>query len=78
MLYMGGKGSLKKQINRYSMLTPTDVSKLLNVHVNTIRRWSKMGMLKSYRLGSRGDRRFLKEDITRFLTKQETNRNSRD
>ena len=49
------------------MLTISDVARLLNVHINTVRRWSNQGILKVYRIGSRGDRRFRQEDITDFL-----------
>ncbi len=50
------------------MLTTSDVARLLNVHINTVRRWSNQGTLKSYRIGSRGDRRFRQDDITSFLS----------
>ena len=53
------------------MLTASDVARLLNVHVNTVRRWSNQGILKAYRIGSRGDRRFNEEDITGFLLQEE-------
>ena len=52
------------------MLTATDVSRLLNVHMNTVRRWSNRGILKAYRIGPRGDRRFRQEDIASFLVEQ--------
>ena len=39
------------------MLRVSDVARLLNVHVNTIRRWNSQGILKAHRIGSRGDRR---------------------
>ena len=51
-----------------SMLTTTEVSRLLNVHPNTLRRWSNKGIIKTYRIGSRADRRFWKDDIERFLS----------
>ena len=50
------------------MLTTNEVARLLNVHINTVRRWSNQGILKAYRIGSRGDRRFRQEDIARFLS----------
>ena len=49
------------------MLTVKDVARLLHVHVNTARRWSDQGIIKSYRITRRGDRRFKQEDIARFL-----------
>lgn len=54
------------------MLTISDVAHLLGLHHNTVRRWSKRGILKSYRIGARGDRRFKREDIDRFLKEAET------
>ena len=49
------------------MLTTSDVAHLLNVHINTVRRWSNRGIIKTYRIGSWGDRRFVREDIVSFL-----------
>lgn len=50
------------------MLTTSEVARLLSVHINTVRRWSNQGILKAYRIGSRGDRRFKKEDINSFFS----------
>jgi excisionase family DNA binding protein len=50
-----------------AMLTATEVAQLLNVHINTVRRWSNRGIIRAYRIGPRGDRRFWKEDIASFL-----------
>ena len=52
------------------MLTVSDVARLLNVHINTVRRWSNQGILRAYRVGSRGDRRFRQDDITSFLSQE--------
>jgi len=52
------------------LLTVSDVAHLLNVHINTVRRWSNQGILKTYRIGSRGDRRFQQEDIDNFLSQE--------
>jgi len=49
------------------MLTVRDVAMLLNIHSNTVRRWSDRGILRAYRITHRGDRRFRREDIARFL-----------
>jgi len=50
------------------MLTAREVSVLLKVHINTVRRWGNRGILKAYRIGSRGDRRFRREDIETFIS----------
>jgi excisionase family DNA binding protein len=55
------------------MLTTSDVARLLNVHINTIRRWSNQGVIKAYRIGARGDRRFRQEDVSSFLSEQPPN-----
>ena len=49
------------------MLTGREVAQLLNLHINTVRRWSNLGRLKTYRINSRGDRRFRQEDVDAFL-----------
>jgi excisionase family DNA binding protein len=59
-----------------NMLIASDVSRLLNVHINTVRRWTNKGLLKAYRIGPRGDRRFRPEDITSFLIEQSENHHS--
>lgn len=51
------------------LLSTGDVARLLNVHPNTVRRWSRNGILKTYRLGPRGDRRFMNEDVQKMLEK---------
>ena len=50
-----------------SLLTVREVAQLLHIHNNTVRRWSDQGIIKAYRISSRGDRRFKREDIARFL-----------
>jgi excisionase family DNA binding protein len=49
------------------LLTVNEVAELLRVHANTVRQWSDQGLLKSYRIGPRGDRRFRQEDISKFI-----------
>ena len=58
------------------LLTIAEAAKLLNVHVNTVRRWSNKGVLKTYRLGSRGDRRLKRADIEKLLRKGKPARTS--
>jgi len=50
-----------------NMMTVTEVSRILHVHPNTLRRWSDKGIIKSYCITSRGDRRFMSGDIHQFL-----------
>ncbi len=49
------------------MITPKKASQVLHVHPSTLRRWSNDGLIKSYRITPRGDRRFKKGDVNRFL-----------
>ena len=55
------------------MLTVKEVSKMLHVHSNTLRRWSDRGIIKAYRIGPRGDRRFKVADILSLLEKEDNN-----
>jgi len=57
----------KPDLHSKAMLTIREVAQLLNLHINTVRRLSNKGMLKAYRIGSRGDRRFRREDVDGFL-----------
>ena len=49
------------------MLTVGEVARLLHIHINTVRRWSNQGIIKSHRITSRGDRRFKQGDIALFI-----------
>jgi excisionase family DNA binding protein len=49
------------------MLRTGEACKILCIHSNTLRRWSEQGIIKAYRLGPRGDRRFRREDIAALL-----------
>lgn len=49
------------------MLTIREVARLLHVHPNTLRRWSNNGRIRAYRITERGDRRYKREEIVRFL-----------
>ena len=55
------------------MITATEASRLLHVHVNTLRRWSNNGIVRTYRIGPRADRRFAKSDIANLLVNNEVN-----
>ncbi len=63
----GNSTAQKPTLNSKIMLKTGDVAYLLGVHINTVRRWSKRGILKSYRICPRGDRRFKRGDVESFL-----------
>jgi len=52
-----------------TMLTSRQVADFLQVSICAVRRWSDKGMLKSYRIGPRKDRRYRREDVLHFLEK---------
>ena len=49
------------------LLTVSQAARSLGVHPNTVRKWSKQGLLKPYRVGPRGDRRFRRSDVEHLL-----------
>jgi excisionase family DNA binding protein len=57
------------------MLTVREVAQLLHIHSNTVRRWADQGTIRAYRITSRGDRRFRKEDVVHFLAELNVNIN---
>jgi len=71
----GKPKSIKPNTAPKVMLTPKEAGRLIGVHVNTLRRWSDQGILRSYRIGIRGDRRFRREDIVGILKLRETLKN---
>jgi len=50
-----------------NLLRTGEACRILCIHANTLRRWSEQGIVKTYRVGSRGDRRFRREDIAALL-----------
>lgn len=65
---MSGNGEKNKE-TATRMFTASEVAHMLHVHPNTIRLWSKIGVIKSYRIGKRRDYRFHPTDIEKFLYK---------
>ncbi len=61
MSYRKGNGSALDR-----MLTVDEVAYALHVHPTTVRKWAKLGQLKAYRLGTKGNVRFKTEDISYF------------
>lgn len=54
---------------RQKLLTLQQASDILGVHPNTMRNLDKRGELKAVRFGARGDRRYFRSDIEKFLKK---------
>jgi len=59
----------KKNTTLPKLLTIRQVAEILNVHVETLRRWDKSGKLKAIRLNERGDRRYDPKDIESIFGK---------
>ncbi len=57
----------KKEDELPKLLTIKQASEILNVHVETLRRWGKSGKLKAVRVNKRGDRRYDPKDIEAIL-----------
>ena len=49
------------------IMTTSEVADFLKIHVGSVRKWSRTGKLKGYRLGDRGDWRYLRGDVIAFL-----------
>lgn len=45
------------------LLSTGKVARMLGVHTNTVRRWDNEGILRSWRVGPKGDRRFRRDEI---------------
>ena len=52
---------------RQKLLTLQQAADMLGVHPNTMRNLDNKGELKAIRFGTRGDRRYLKSDIDKYL-----------
>lgn len=55
--------------NMPNILTLQQACELLNCHPNTLRNWDRRGILAAIRFGSRGDRRYKKQEILKILKK---------
>lgn len=54
------------------LISIQEAARILNVNVQTLRRWDRMGVLKAVRVGTRkgvGDRRYRKSDIEAYLSR---------
>jgi len=54
------------------LISIQEAARILNVNVQTLRRWDRTGVLKAVRVGTRkgvGDRRYRKSDIEAYLSR---------
>ena len=49
------------------LLKIRQAAEVLNVHVETLRRWDRSGKLKAIRVNDRGDRRYKSEDLEKMV-----------
>jgi DNA-binding transcriptional MerR regulator len=49
-----------------TMLRVKEVSQLLHMHDNTVRRWGEQGIIQTFPINYRGDRRFRSDDVYRI------------
>lgn len=59
------------------MLPIGQACRLLNVHANTLRRWSAKGLIREYRIGPGKHRRFRADEITALILEQSTYRQAK-
>jgi len=62
----------KKNKTLPRLLTIRQAAEILNVHVETLRRWDKSGKLKAIRVNDRGDRRYKPEDLKVIIDNDQT------
>ena len=61
------KRALKRTLQNDAIMTGSEVADFLRVHLSSVRRWSRSGELKAYKVGSRGDWRYREQDVLDFL-----------
>ena len=61
--------SMTKEVKKPRLLTLKQASDMLGCHPNTLRTWDKKGYLVAVRIGTRGDRRYHKEDVLKMMEK---------
>lgn len=64
------RGSIQESGGSKRMLTVGEVCQLLNIHSNTLRRWGAKGLIKEYRIGPGGQRRYVANDVLDLLVEQ--------
>ena len=57
-------------IERRDWLTTEEAAEYLQVHLDTMRRWARTGVIPAAKLGNRGGFRFRREDLDAFLERR--------
>jgi len=56
---------MRKQLPE--LLSLAEACGVLKAHPNSLRKWDRDGILKAVRFGKRGDRRYKREDLEKFI-----------
>jgi excisionase family DNA binding protein len=59
--------AIRSKSDGKAIMTCDEVAEFLRVHVSSVRRWSRCGKLRAYKLGGRGDWRYRQQDVLAFL-----------
>ncbi len=59
--------AIKSKPDNEAIMTCDEVAEFLRVHVISVRRWSRSGKLRAYKVGGRGDWRYRQQDVLGFL-----------
>ncbi len=65
-------GERIRQTQLEGMMTAREVAEFLGVSKSSMNRWTSSGALRSYRVGTRGDRRYRFEDVLSFMERSES------
>ena len=57
----------KANADSKAIMTCDEVAEFLRVHVSSVRRWSRSGKLRAFKVGGRGDWRYRQQDVLAFL-----------
>ena len=60
-----------REDNGARLMTVGQAAAALNLHPDTLRRWGARGIVTTYRVGPRGDRRFHRSEIVHMLKSDE-------
>jgi len=52
------------------LLKIREAALLIGVNPETLRRWDREGILKSVRVGTRGDRRYKQKDVKAYINRK--------